>query len=127
MRMGVDELELLAASLRADARDLDAFVEALATKLEAAFPDRVEVERRGALFGGRKRVVRVRATLGDDHFELERGQSRVSCRRRKIVRGITLKNENLTIDEWIDGFSKALLAEASASQRGRESLARLLQ
>ena len=47
-----DDLDLLAASLRADAGDLEAFVEALAVKLEAALPDQVEVERRGGLLGG---------------------------------------------------------------------------
>ena len=44
---GAEDLDLLAASLRADAGDLDAFVEALAAKLEAALPGQVEVERRG--------------------------------------------------------------------------------
>ena len=46
---GADDLDLLAASLRADAGDVDAFVEALAVKLEAALPGQVEVERRGGL------------------------------------------------------------------------------
>ena len=39
--------ELVAASLRADATDLAAFVEALAVKLEGALPGSVRVERRG--------------------------------------------------------------------------------
>lgn len=125
--MGVDEFELLAASLRADARDLDVFVEALATKLDHAFPERVEIERRRGFFGGDKPVGRIRAFLGDDQFELERERSRVACRRRKVVRGITLKNEELPLDDWIDALSKGLLEEANASERGRASLARFLE
>ena len=45
-------LDLLAASLRADTSDLRAYVESLAVKLEEAVPERVRVERRrGGLFG----------------------------------------------------------------------------
>jgi hypothetical protein len=46
--------ELLAASLRADARDLDVFFDALATKLAGTFPENTTVEREG--FRGRGRV-----------------------------------------------------------------------
>ena len=61
---GVPDFDLLASSLRADARDIETFAEALATKLEAALGERVEVERKGGLLG-RKRVRLVCATLGD--------------------------------------------------------------
>ena len=82
---GPDELDLLAASLRADSGDLDAFVEALAVKLEAALPGQVEVERRGGLLGGRKRVRRIEVTLGDQRYELEAEHGRVTCRRRSVA------------------------------------------
>ena len=45
------DIDLIAASLRADASDLGAFVEALATKLEEAVPGSVVVERRREGFG----------------------------------------------------------------------------
>ena len=44
---GAETFELLAASLRADARDVGAFVEALAEKFCGAFPDSARVERTG--------------------------------------------------------------------------------
>src|SRR6266516_3635589 len=95
--------DLLAASLRADTRDLRSFVEALAAKLEGAFPERVRVER-GGMFGG-KRVRRVAVELGDERYELEHDDGLVSCRRRNVVRGIALRNEELDVDAWIDGLS----------------------
>ncbi len=49
MNEGMD-FELLAASLRADAGDAGAFLEALAAKLGGALPHRVRVERGGGLF-----------------------------------------------------------------------------
>src|SRR4051812_38333391 len=46
------DLDLLAASLRADATDTAAFLGALAARLEGAFPGQVEVQRKGGIFGG---------------------------------------------------------------------------
>jgi hypothetical protein len=124
---GSDDLDLLAASLRADAGDVDAFVEALAVKLEAALPGQVEVERRGGLLGGRKRVRRIEVTLGDQRSELEAERGRVTCRRRSVVRGIALKTQELDLDAWIAALSQDVVEEAERSERGRQALARLLE
>ena len=122
-----DDLDLVAASLRADAVDLDAFLEALAVKLEGALPDQVVVERRGGLFGGGKRVRRIEVTLGDQRYEAEREGGRVICRRRSVVRGIALKTQELDLDAWIAALSQDLVEEADRSERGRQALARLLE
>ncbi|HEY6963459.1 MAG TPA: hypothetical protein VI408_16360 [Gaiellaceae bacterium] len=124
---GVD-FDLVAASLRADATDLRAYVEALAVKLEGALPGAVGVDRRGGgLFGGgRKHVERIAVQIGGDEYELQRDDARVSCRRRTVVRGIALKNEELSLDEWIDAVSQALVAQAADSERGRVALEKLL-
>jgi hypothetical protein len=124
---GPEDLDLLAASLRADAGDLDAFVEALAAKLESALPDQVVVERAGGLFGGRKRVRRIEVTLGDQRYEAEPEWGRVTCRRRSVVRGIALKTQELDLDAWIAALSQDLVEEADRSERGRQALARLLE
>jgi hypothetical protein len=122
-----DEFDLLAASLRADASDVEAFVEALATKLEVSFPDRVDVERKGGRLGGRKHVARMTVTLADRSFELEHDHADVSCRRRNVVRGIVLKSEELTLDEWIADLSHVLTQVAGETERGRAALQRLLE
>jgi hypothetical protein len=121
------DFDLLAASLRADASDLESFVEVLAKKLEVSFPDRVRVDRKGGLFGGAKRVERVTVVLDGHDFELERAHANVSCRRRNVVRGIALKNEELTLEQWIDDLSRALADAARETERAREALQRLLE
>ena len=69
------DIELLAASLRADASDLAAFVEALASKLEGALKERVKVVRkRVSLFSGRKRVQTITIDLGDHEYVLGVGR-----------------------------------------------------
>ena len=122
--MGADDFELLAASLRADARDLDAFLEALATKLSGALPESTNVEREG--FRGRGGVKSISVELGNHRYGLERNSATVTCLRANAVRGIVLKNEELDLDEWIDSLSRDLAEAAEQSDRGRLALDRLL-
>ena len=124
--MGASEFDLVAASLRADAGDLRAFVEALAEKLTTSLPGGVKVDRKGSLLGGPKHVRRIALQLGDEQLELEHDAGHIACRRRTVVRGIALKNEEIDLDAWIDAVTRALVHEAQASERGREALERLL-
>jgi hypothetical protein len=43
-----------------------------------------------------------------------------------MVRGIVLKTEQITIDQWIDGLSEALAQLASHSAQSRAALERFL-
>jgi hypothetical protein len=120
------DLDLLAASLRADTNDTAVFLQALAAKLEDALPGQVEVERTGRLFGGGpKRVRRIQVRIGDAHYEIE-GNGAVSARRRSVVRGIALKSEDLGLEAWIDALSGDLHTLAQRSEQGRLALERLL-
>jgi hypothetical protein len=120
------DFDLVAASLRADTSDLEIFVEALAVKLTDSFPAFVKVERRRGLKPGPRPVTKISVVLGDDGFELAHTSGSVLCRQRAIVRGIALRSEELELGAWIDALSRALLAEAQKSERGRESLRQLL-
>ncbi len=120
------DFDLVAASLRADTSDLEIFVEALAVKLTASFPGYVKVERRRGMRPGPRAVTKISAVLGDDGFELEHASGAILCRQRAIVRGIAVRSEVLELGPWIDALSRALLAEAGKSERGRESLRQLL-
>ncbi len=120
------DMDLLAASLRADSSDLTAFVESMAAKLEEAVPARVRVERHRSGMFGPKTVRSVSVDLGDWRLELraERGGVQTSCAR--LSGGIVLKNEALEIDAWLTMLGEALAAEASRSQATRQALERLL-
>ena len=117
---------MLAASLRADTTDLRVFVEALATKLELSFPERTHVERGGRMFGS-KQVRKISVELGDGRYDLEHSDGVVTARRCTVVRGISLKNDELGLEEWIDDLSAELVAEAERSERGRAALERMLE
>jgi hypothetical protein len=122
---GID-LDLLAASLRADTSDLSAFVESLAVKLEEAVPGRTRVERRRSGMFGPKAVRSVMIDLGDQRLELRSQGGSVETRCAKLSAGIVLKNEVLETSEWMAMLSEALAAEASRSETTRQALERLL-
>jgi hypothetical protein len=122
---GVD-LDLLAASLRADSSDLSAFVESLAAKLEEAVPGRVRVERRRTGVFGPKTVRSLSVDLGDRRLELRAEGGGVQTRSAKLSGGIVLKNDALDTDAWLAVLSDALATEASRSEATRQALERLL-
>jgi hypothetical protein len=122
---GVD-LDLLAASLRADSSDLSAFVESMAVKLEEAVPTRVRVDRRRAGMFGPKSVRSLSVDLGDRRLELRAERGAVQTRCARLSGGIVLKNEELETDAWLAMLSEALAAEASRSEATRKALERLL-
>jgi hypothetical protein len=122
-----DDLDLLAASLRADAGDIGAFVEGLASKLTDILPGRVTVKRarRGLL--GPKLVQKISVQAGDQQLELLRGNDdSVQTRRARVSGGIVLKTEETELDQWLELLSGALAAEAQHSERTRAALQRLL-
>lgn len=119
--------EMLAASLRADAGDTVAFMEALATKLGGALPHRVRVERGGGLFSHSHPVREINVNLGDWQYivTVEPGGT-LAAARTHAVRGIALKRELVGLEDWIDDLSSELAALAQASLQDRMALQRLL-
>jgi hypothetical protein len=123
--MASNDLDLLAASFRADSADLDAFVESLAVKLEQAMPGQVRVSRRGG-FRRPKRVQRIALDAGDTRLELRLSGATIEASTSLLSGGIVLKTETVSVDEWISALSEAVAAEAQRSAVTRQALERLL-
>ena len=121
------DLDLLAASLRADTSDLGAFIESLAVKLEEAVPARVRVDRRRTgLIGGKKAVRSIVLDAGDHRLELAYQGGGLEARAAKLSGGIVLKNQTLSVEEWIAALGQVLATEARRSEITRQALERLL-
>ena len=125
--MDEGSFDMVAAGLRADATDLNAFVEALAVKLEGALPGRVTIARQGSLFSRSKGVREISVDMGDSRYSLVSNGGRIETTRRNEVRGIAIKSEPLELDEWIAALSRELEAAARESADGRQALERLLE
>jgi hypothetical protein len=124
----VADLDLVAASLRADAADTRGLAEALALRLEDALPHDTRVERRSkGLLSRSKQVRRIEVDCGESLYSLDVDEhGRAEAVRAQEVRGIVLKTEPLGVDEWIDALARDLTALAERSERGRVALERLL-
>ncbi len=120
------DIDLLAASLRADLSDLGAFVEALAVKLEQAVPGATQVERRREGLFGPKLVRRIALDAGDQRLELRVDGPRVQTRCSRVSGGIVLKTEAVDTDAWLAALGNALAIEARRSETTRRALERLL-
>ena len=120
------DLDLIAASLRADSSDLSAFVGSLADKLEQVLPGRVRIDRRRTGLTGPKRVRRIALDAGNERLELELDKGVIATRRARLSGGIVLKNETLDTDVWLAALGEALAAEAQRSATTRQALERLL-
>ncbi len=120
------DIDLLAASLRADESDLGAFTEVLAAKLEEALPRGVIVQRgRGGLFGPKK-VRRISVDAGDQRLELRADGPAVQTFASRVSGGIVLKTEGVEVEQWLRSLSAALAEQARRSQITRQALERLL-
>lgn len=121
------EVDMLAASLRADTTDLTAFLEALAVKLEGALPDATTVTRQNKLFAREHPVREILVTLGEYQYRIARNaQGPLVTRRAKVVRGIVLKTEQLPMEQWIEELAIVLAEQAGQSAQARAALERFL-
>ncbi len=119
--------ELFAASLRADSTDIRAFLEALAVKLEGSLPGNTIVTRHNSLFSRERPVKEVVVSLGEYQYRIGRErQGPLVARRAKVVRGIVLKTEQISVDQWIEELSEALAQMAGQSAQARAALERFL-
>ena len=71
---------------------------------------------------GKGSVRQISVELGDGRYELTHDDGRISARRSSVVRGITLKSDELGLDEWIDSLAAEVVAEADRSERGASRL-----
>jgi hypothetical protein len=119
------DIEMVTASLRADASDLGTFVEALAVKLEEALPNGVKIDRKGGLFGAKK-VRQISVDAGDTRLRLDRDGAQVRTSRARLSGGIVLKTEQIDTDEWLHELGRTLAEQAQRSATTRAALDRML-
>jgi hypothetical protein len=120
--------DTLAGALRAASRDLNTFHEVLADKLSQALPEgAVELRHGGLPFQkGKRPVVHIAVTLGDQTFTAEHARAGFEYRIAKVVRGIALKTEPAPLDRWLHGLTEALWQHAQASESARAALEQFL-
>ncbi|HVB26011.1 MAG TPA: hypothetical protein VNG51_28990 [Ktedonobacteraceae bacterium] len=121
------QVELFAASLRADSTDIKAFMEALAVKLQGSLPNQTTVARQSGFFAKEHPVREIAVTLGDYQYRIAREkQGPIITQRAKVVRGIVLKTDQIPLEQWINELAASLAEEASNSASAHAALERFL-
>jgi len=116
------DLELAAASLRADGTDVRILVKALADQLTEALGSRLDVKRAGGRFRKSDEIRSIRITLDDDQFDAEVDGSTLRCTVGHSSGGIRIRSEKVSADEWLARLLVVLKAEAAHSQAVRQAL-----
>jgi hypothetical protein len=122
-------LDLAAAEVRMDSTDMRALVESLAVRLEEALP-RVAIVKRHRVGGFRSKqteVERIDVELDEQRFELSQTRSGFQCTRHTVVRGISLKHEELPVAQWTHELVDQVLHAAALGEQARIALEGLLR
>jgi hypothetical protein len=121
-------LDLAAAEVRVDRTDVHAMIEALAVRLEESLPRLAVVKRRrvGGFRSKQTEVERIEIVLGDERFELLQARGGFQCTRHRVVRGITLKREELPVAQWINELVDEVVRAAVLGEQARIALEGLL-
>jgi len=128
----VEDVDAIAAALRADTADLDVYADVLTSSLSDALPaEMVTVERSRSLgdrVSGRSGAVRrIVVHLGEWELTLSRpGRGSLAAHARQKVRGVVISNREVPVDEWARLLASGLARRAKESAAARAALGRLL-
>jgi hypothetical protein len=116
------DLDLAAASLLADDRDIQTLLKVLASQLSSAFGERLKVERKGGLLRKSEEIRALEAALGNDLFRAEIQGGTLVCSVGRTSGGIRIRSETVGVDEWLRRLLGAVQAEAANNQAARMAL-----
>jgi hypothetical protein len=122
---GTMDMQLAAAAILADNKDVKVLLRVLATTLADTFGERVRVEQSGGARFRHKGDSEVRAVtvpIGADEYQVRLEGHGVTCSVGRSSGGIRIRNEQLPIEEWLRRLLGALQAEAATNQSARTAL-----
>ena len=109
----------LAAGLKLDLTNTEAFLYGLASSLHGHFGERTKLHVDG------DRIMLFEINLDPDMFIAKREHHGVVAQHKKMVRGVALKTATHPLDRWVQLLAKALAAYANENARVAQVLAQL--
>ena len=102
------------------------FFQSLAVLLETMLPEMAQIEKRGGLFS-KKKPFRITIPEGENRLILEVAEAGVlRATHKRIVKGIALKTEEVSMQQWLEELSETLESRAQNSASAREALSRFV-
>lgn len=122
------KLGVASALTRQYSSDQRMFLELLVSMLESVLPGEFQIERKGGLFTKKKGIEKIILPLGENVYTLEDpGHGNLQATRKKVVRGIALKTELISVEEWVKDLGSAIDSRARESSSAREALSHLVE
>lgn len=109
----------IAAGMRLDLHNADAFLAQIAGTLQAGFSEATRVRSNG------RQVVSIEVMLEPDIFLARREPQGVVTEHKRVVRGIAQRTTAVPIERWIQMLTDALAHQANTNARAASVLARL--
>jgi hypothetical protein len=107
-------------------QDHELFIQYLAQALQTAFPNEAVMKFEGG-FLSKKRLVGVSIRLGDDDYAIAKpSRGPLETTRTHVVRGIALKTEPISVDQWLQEVSSQIEARVGKDSQARSALAAAL-
>ena len=121
----------LAFALRSDRTDVVSYASVLSDALGSALPEgMVEVERersvKDRLAGRPGTPVALRVNGTDRELELRQTSRGVTAQIRKIVRGVVISRQDVTLDQWVQALAAELAGVAQRDAAAADALRRLM-
>ena len=116
------DLSLAAATLRANSTDVHLLLKALCDELAPALDTRLKIQRASSRLRKSGAITSVQITMASDIFEAVLDGATVRCTVGHVSGGIRIRNEVVTMDEWIVHLLGALQSEAAHSDSARQAL-----
>jgi hypothetical protein len=127
----VSVVDLVAAAIRADTADLDAYHRVLSATVSDLLPvGMVEVDRERSMkdrMSGREgRATSIRVRLGDLTLELATRHGGLVATAARQVRGVVISRQEISVAEWTQLLAQHLAKLATESADARSALSKLL-
>jgi len=122
-----ESLGVASALLSRYQHDQQALLEQLATFLESCLPEHTSVQRTFGVLGPR-RATAINIEIGGMRYALSHAKrSGLEAQRTRIVRGVAVRTEARSVEEWLNEVSAAIASELERTDGSRAALDRLLQ
>lgn len=117
------QFEVLAATLRADQNASGDRLEDLAKMLESSYAAGTKVTRGGWFMSAKRPVEDLVVRFDDYQFQITRQKhGTMTARSSKLVRGVALKNNDITMEQCIDDILKELVKLSQQNAATRSAL-----
>ena len=118
------DMQMAAAALLADNRDVKMMLRVLAKNLQDTLGDAVEVAHAssGVLHRHEGEVKLVTVRLGPDDYQADLDSHPVRCTVGRSSGGVRIRNEQLPVEQWLSRLLSALKEEAASNQAANSAL-----